>query len=95
MNLPEVLGLLVAGVARTAVYYHPVQLPFVFVFVFNFCTIGTKVRHTVFFLSVGGIFIFHRLISNTYHTNGVNIPDFQPNYEYQYGMQQHLSNVII
>ena len=37
----------------------------------------------------------HRLIFNTYHTNGFNIPDLQPNYEYQYGMQQHLKlNVI-
>ena len=37
----------------------------------------------------------HRLIFNTYLTNGFNIPDLQPNYEYQYGMQQHLKfNVI-
>ena len=37
----------------------------------------------------------HRLIFNTYHTNGFNIPDLQPNYEYQHGMQQHLKlNVI-
>ena len=71
-------------------------------FGFQFCTIGTKVRYTVFFFSLRGIFIcfwkktkVHHLIFNTYHTNGFNIPDLQPNYEYQYGMQQHLKlNVI-
>ena len=98
-------GLLVARVARAA---HTTILSnyLLFFCVFNFCTLGTKVRHTVFVLSVGFIFIcfyknsrlvafqfvlikikVHRLIFNTNHTDGVNIPHFQTKYKYQYGMQ--------
>ena len=69
--------------------YHPVQLPFVF---FVFSTSVLLAQKFVIQCSssqlVAFLFVFikikvHRLIFHTYHTDSVNIPDFQPNYKYQ------------
>ena len=37
----------------------------------------------------------HCLIFDTYHRDGISIPYFKPNYEYQYSMQQHLNLKVI
>ena len=101
MNFPQVLGPLVGQDGMNPCKPPSCPSTFCFFLVFNSVLLAQKFviqcsspYCVAFFFRFCKKTKVHRLIFNTYHTNGFNIPDLQPNYEHQYGMQHLKFNVI-